>query len=202
MLHARRKQGPHRPLIATTKCIKEHSSNLNLSLQLRTFATWRGEIIHYYTKMKIIICLVLCAFVATTYAAPTTLEDAVGRLLLAGLKSREQQQANRVQVMDDDDDDDMALIEGWFGKAFKKAKNLGKKVAPYAKKGYDLYRAANGGVEAQDDDDDDRAEIEALIQSLKDRAELESFWSTLGKIGKTALGVIGKKWTESQWRTC
>ena len=113
--------------------------------------------------MKTFICLVLCALVAATYAAPA-------RLSLQ----------------------DRAEIEG-FMDFLKKAGKVALKVAPHL---------LNGGAEAQDDDDDDNdglANIEVLLsQSLQDRAEIEGFLSTLGKIGKGALGLIGGRAQEQE----
>ena len=108
--------------------------------------------------MKTFICLVLCALVAATYAAPA-----------------------RMSLQD------RAEIEDFF--------DLIKKVAPHA------FGGLGGGAEVQDDDDDDDApaKIEALLsQSLQDRAEMESFWDILKKVGKVALGALGDRGQEQE----
>ena len=70
-----------------------------------------------------------------------------------------------------------------------------KKAMPYAKKGLDIYNKMNGGVEMQDDDDDDGddiVQIQAFLSSMNE-AELQSWLSTLGKVGKVGLSLLGKK---------
>ena len=105
-------------------------------------------------KMKTLICLVLCALVASTYAAPASLEEMQAQL-------RKMQQH--------------AEIEGFFSSL----KNIAKKVAPYAKKGLDIYNKVNGGVEIQDDDDDDIAQMEAYLSNLQRQAEIEGLLNAL-----------------------
>ena len=64
------------------------------------------------------------------------------------------------------------------------------KVAPHV-----IGALGNGEArEAQDYEDDsnegDSAQIEAMLQRL-DKAEVESFWKTLGAIGKTVAPILG-----------
>ena len=111
-------------------------------------------------KMKTLICLVLCALVASTYAAPASLEEMQAQL-------RKMQQH--------------AEIEGFFSSL----KNIAKKVAPYAKKGLDLYNKVNGGAEIQDDDDDDDiAQMEAYLSNLQRQAEIEGWFDKLKDVAK------------------
>ena len=117
------------------------------------------------SELKTLICLVLCTLVASAYSPPTS-----NRAEIEALLRNLQEQAE---------------IEGWFSRL----KNIAKKVAPCAKKGYDIYKSVNGGAEMQHDDDDDditctniealqkQAAIEAFISNLQDVADIQSFWS-------------------------
>ena len=165
-------------------------------------------------QTKVTVCLVLCALMATAYTAPAPARtQAWWQLIGKGLSHLipdEERAINQgwkslvdADMQDDDDDDDMAQIEAllqdlqnevelqsfWnkvknFG---KKALAIGKKYGPAAKKAYDIY---NGGVNIQDDnDDDDRAQIEALLQSLHENAEEEGWKDWL----RTGLSIVGKK---------
>ena len=177
--------------------------------------------------MKTLICLVLFALVASTYAAPASLEEMQAELrkmqqhaqiegFFSSLKNIAKKVApyakkgldlyNKVnggaELQDDDDDDDIAQMEAYLSNMqrqaeiegfFSSLKNIAKKVAPYAKKGLDIYNKVNGGAEIQqDDDDDDIAQLQAFLSNM-DEAEQQNFWSTLGKIGKGALSLVGKK---------
>ena len=121
--------------------------------------------------MKTLICLVLCALVASTYAAPAS-DRAEIQALLRSLQRQ-------------------AEIEGWFSKIVSGV----KKAMPYAKKGLDIYNKMNGGAEMQDDDDDDDDDIVQLQAFLSNtnEAEQQSFWSTMKSIGPGVLRVLGKK---------
>ena len=172
--------------------------------------------------MKILICLFLCALVATTYAAPKPLRPRPPIL-------------NGISFEDDDNvDDDLATIEALLiqglqdraqieGDVLKKIAKGALKLGPKAIRvlghgaegALDLVphaiNALGGGVEVQDADGDDIANIEAFLSSvqnaddkaqvnamlkslqLQDKAKAENFLKTLGKIGKGILSVFGKK---------
>lgn len=189
------------------------------------------------TAMKTLVCLVLCALVATTYAAPASFSD---QAQLEGFFSNLVKIIKKVAplakkaydgdaAMQDDSKYDNnhakvaalihllnneAAVEG-FGSFLKKVFKVGRKTAPYVTKGLQFWNDLNGGVARQNDPDDDKdylanieavlssvqdadnddedsAQVNALLQSLQleNKADIESFWGTLGK---AALHLLGKK---------
>ena len=117
--------------------------------------------------MKTLICLVLCALVASTYAAPAS--DLVE--IQAQLRSLQ----------------DQAEIEGWFSNIVSGAKK-GLDIYNKLNGGVELQ---------DDDDDDDIAQMEAFLNNLQEQAEIEKFkfgkaWKKAKKIGSKAL-KYGKK---------
>ena len=118
--------------------------------------------------MKSFICLVLCALVAATYAAPARFSN----------------QAANIEALLSQSLQDRAEMEGIFSFLKKAGKGL-LKAAPHI-----IGALGDGGkVQADDDDDDDDiANIEALFsQSFQDRAEMEGIFSFLKKAGKGLL---------------
>ena len=133
-------------------------------------------------KITIALLLITLGLVCSAYAAPANAEAQLFKNLRQRIRNRICGTSTALEPTKGGED-----AEAQFWGALL---NDALKLAPHG-----MYVHGNGEArEAQDYEDDsnegDSAQIEAMLQSL-DKAEVESFWKTLGAIGKTVLPILG-----------
>ena len=131
-------------------------------------------------KITIVLLLITLGLVCSAYAAPTDAEAQLfgfGLLKKLGSKLKEKLK-NRIcgsspvqtPAILQDEDEDLADIESIM---------------------QSLAEAQDGNDEDDADDGDD-AQIEALLQSYEEQAQIENFWRRLGDVVKKSLPYVRK----------